>query len=201
MSELIAFYGGTFSPPHIGHIHAVRAFAEYVKPDKLLIIPTAIPPHKQSVDGASDEERLEMCRLAFHDIPGAEISDLELRRGGKSYTADTIAALSADGDRVAMLIGTDMLLTLDSWYHPEYIFAHADLYCIRREDDPEMALRIEEKNHSYLAQYGKSVCVIPARALPLSSTMIREAIATGMYREYLPPDVAAYIEERRLYRQ
>ncbi len=200
MSKLVAFYGGTFSPPHIGHVHAVRTFQKAVKPDTLLIIPTAIPPHKQKSNGASNDDRLQMCRLAFSDIPGAEVSDLEFHRSGKSYTADTIAVLCEGGDRVAMLIGTDMLLTLDTWYKPEYIFEHADLYCIRREEDVDVTRQIEEKNEVYLRQYGKKVVVLPTKAISLSSTEVRQAIKEGAHAAYLPASVAAYIDERGLYR-
>ncbi len=200
MYDMIAFYGGTFSPPHNGHVHAARVFMNSVKPSRLLIIPTAIPPHKQSVDGASDEDRLAMCRLAFADIPHTEVSDLEMQRGGKSYTADTIAALSEHGARVAMLIGTDMLLTLDSWYHPEYIFSHADIYCIRREDDTLTTEQIEEKNTYYEQQYGKKVILLKSDVLPLSSTAVRDTLLTGRAKEFLPPAVYHYIEERGLYR-
>ncbi len=199
MSDVIAFYGGTFSPPHIGHIHAARMFAEAIQPKKLLIIPSSIPPHKQIVNGADDQDRLEMCRLAFADISGAEVSDIEFHREGKSYTADTIAQLHEDYDRVAMLIGTDMLLTLDTWYHPAYIFSHAELYCFRRENDPEITSAIEMKNEEYFRKYHKRVIVLPGEAISVSSTQIRDALKSGDTSELLTPAVAAYIKERGLY--
>ncbi len=199
MYNTIAFYGGTFSPPHNGHVHAARIFNETVKPDKLLIIPTAIPPHKNTVSGASDNDRLAMCRLAFSTINGAEVSDLELARGGKSYTADTIATLKASCDRVAMLIGTDMLLTLDSWYHPAYIFANADIYCLRREDDVKTERLIADKNEEYLLKYGKKVIMLTSDAYPMSSTDIRDAVRRGGALDDLPASVASYIREEGLY--
>ena len=82
----LGVYGGTFSPPHLGHIESAEAFYREMKLDKLLIIPTFIPPHKEAKDDASPEDRLEMCKLAFSHIPNTEISDMEIKRGGKSYT-------------------------------------------------------------------------------------------------------------------
>ena len=94
----IAIYGGSFNgsfnPPHIGHAEAARAASKALEPDKFLIIPTNTPPHKElEANSPSPEQRLEFCRLAFGDIPGVEVSDMELRREGKSYTADTVDAL------------------------------------------------------------------------------------------------------------
>ena len=86
----IAIYGGSFNPPHLGHMEAARTVAAELAPDKLLIIPDNIPPHKEVEPGCpTAEERLELCRLAFRDVPGAEVSDMEIRRQGKSYTAHT----------------------------------------------------------------------------------------------------------------
>ena len=90
----IAIYGGSFNPPHIGHVAAARSVYEQLQPDRFLIIPASTPPHKALEDNSPEpEERLEMCRLAFGDIPGAEISDMEMRREGKSYTATTVELL------------------------------------------------------------------------------------------------------------
>ncbi len=199
MFDVIAFFGGTFSPPHRGHVHAARVFYEHVKPNKFLIIPTAIPPHKSSVIGADDEDRLAMCRLAFRDIRGAEVSDIELLRGGKSYTADTIAELKKLANQVVMLIGTDMFLTLDTWYHPDFIFDNAEIYCVRREGDYDIVRQMEEKNEEYFTRFGKKVCILTCETLPMSSTEIREGIRHGMVENTLPPAVADYIRERGLY--
>ena len=81
----IAIYGGSFNPPHVGHVEAARSVYAELKPDRFLIIPTNIPPHKELEENSpSPEERLEYCRLAFGEIPGAEISDMEIRREGRS---------------------------------------------------------------------------------------------------------------------
>ena len=99
----IAIYGGSFNPPHRGHVEAARSVQQALKPDRLLIIPTNIPPHKQmEADSPRPSERLAFCRLAFGDIPGAEISDLEIRRKGKSYTYDTVTLLKKQNPGASM---------------------------------------------------------------------------------------------------
>ena len=110
----IGIYGGTFSPPHNGHLAAARAFMEQMWLDILYVIPAAIPPHKQMAEPVSAADRLEMCRRAFAGMEGVYVSDMEIRRGGKSYTVDTLRELSGDDRRLFLLCGTDMVLTLDS---------------------------------------------------------------------------------------
>ena len=120
----IALYGGSFNPPHLGHAEAAYTVYEELKPDKLLIIPDNIPPHKEMEEGCpSAEERLELCRLAFAEIPGAEVSDIEVRREGRSYTADTVELLRAQYPEAELILvmGTDMLLCFEDWYRFEYL--------------------------------------------------------------------------------
>lgn len=199
MSELIGIYGGSFSPPHRGHISAVKGFSKAIKPDKLLIIPTYEPPHKVLADGVSALDRLAMCRLAFSDIPRVEVSDIEIVREGKSYTSDTLRALAAPNRELAFLIGTDMMLTLDAWHEPEVIFSLADLYCVRRESDADMTLAIARKNAIYNEKFGKTVRVLDTPIQEVSSTEIRESLSRGETPEYLTPSVLTYIRERGLY--
>ena len=118
----IGIYGGTFAPIHNGHVEAARAFMEQMKLDYLFVIPTCLPPHKQ-VDSSDDPlYRLRMCELAFRGIDGVVISDVEIARGGKSYTYDTLVELSRPDARLFLLCGTDMVLTFDKWYRFEDIF-------------------------------------------------------------------------------
>ena len=96
-------YGGTFSPPHLGHYLAARAFLEKVELDELLIIPALVPPHKQIKYEDDPVSRLEMCRLAFADLDKTSVSDLELNRGGKSYTVMTLRELAREGRELYFL--------------------------------------------------------------------------------------------------
>ena len=130
--DKIAILGGTFNPPHNGHIHLLKAFSEEFDFDKILIIPTAVPPHKEVKELASGEQRLKMCELAFE---GCEICDYEIKRGGKNYTADTLEYLKSvyPESRFYFIMGTDMLLSFASWRDPERIIKNAVLLCDSRE--------------------------------------------------------------------
>ena len=125
----IGIYGGAFNPPHLGHITAARAVFELLKLDKLLVIPTGHPPHKTLPPGSpGPERRLEMTRLAMAGLGDwMEISDMELRREGNSYTADTLARVKEryPEDELWLLMGADMFLTLQAWREPERILSLA----------------------------------------------------------------------------
>lgn len=124
-------YGGTFNPIHLGHLHILQEFIRRLSLDRVLLIPTRIPPHKQAESLAEAEDRLEMCRLAAEEITEAPVllSRLELSREGKSYTAETLEELKREfpGDEFYLLMGEDMFLTVDRWYRPETIFALAKI--------------------------------------------------------------------------
>lgn len=197
----VGIYGGTFSPIHCGHVAAARAFMEQMWLDILYIIPTGIPPHKIMQGDATAADRLEMCRLAFADMDGVIISDAETKREGKSYTVDTLRAFSHEGDRLFFLIGTDMLLTLDTWREPDEIFRLAYPTYIRREADAELDDQIVEKIKLYQEKFGKVVRRIVTPPIELSSREVRAAVAAGEPIDALvPPAVAAYIEAHGLYR-
>lgn len=199
--ETLAIYGGTFSPPHLGHVHAAEAFFNALEPDRLLIIPAAAPPHKAPVAGAGPAERLAMCRLAFSHIPRVEISQIELLRQGKSYTVETLRALEAANRRIVMLVGTDMLLSLDTWYCAEEIFARAEIAAIRRESDLETAEKLQKTAEKYREKYDARVRFIDVPPVEISSTELRARIADGRsVSRYLSSEVEAYIKQWRLYR-
>ena len=105
----VGIYGGTFSPVHNGHVAAARAFMEQMWLDILYVIPTGVTPHKDMKGDATASDRLEMCRLAFGGMEGVIVSDLEMRREGKSYTVDTLRELYDPDGRLFLLMGTDML--------------------------------------------------------------------------------------------
>ena len=197
----VGIYGGTFSPVHNGHVAAAKAFMEQMWLDILYVIPTGVTPHKDMKGDASAKDRLEMCRLAFADMDGVIVSDLEISREGKSYTVDTLRELYDPAGRLFLLMGTDMLLTLDQWREPEEIFKLCYPVYIRREEDAALDGRIVEKITSYQEKFGKVVRRIVAPAIELSSSEVREAIAKGEAVDaMIPPVVARYIETNQLYR-
>ena len=150
---------------------------------------------------ATAADRLEMCRLAFEGVEGVIVSDLEMKREGKSYTVDTLRELYDPEGRLFLLMGTDMLMTLDQWREPDEIFRLCYPVYVRRETDGELDAPIVEKIKSYQDKYGKVVRRIVTPAIELSSTDVRAAVADGFPIEgAVPPAVAAYIRERGLYR-
>lgn len=197
----VGIYGGTFSPVHNGHVAAAKAFMEQMWLDILYVIPTGVTPHKDMKGNATAADRLEMCRLAFADMEGVIVSDLEMKREGKSYTVDTLRELYDPNGRLFLLMGTDMLMTLDQWREPDEIFRLCYPVYIRRETDESLDQAIVEKITSYQEKYGKVVRRIVAPAIELSSTDIRAAVAEDFPIEgAVPPAVAAYIREHNLYR-
>ena len=140
----IGIYGGTFDPPHLGHMEAAKAALDQLGLDRLLIIPDREPPHKDlAAEAATPQQRLDMAALMADGLgPRAEASDLELRREGKSYTADTVEELHEQfpEDELWLLMGTDMFLTVQNWYQPERIFQYAGVAAFSRslEDSQEM---------------------------------------------------------------
>ena len=197
----VGIYGGTFSPVHNGHVAAAKAFMEQMWLDILYVIPTGVTPHKVMKGGVNAKDRLEMCRLAFEGVDGVIVSDLEMRREGKSYTVDTLREMYDPAGRLFFLMGTDMLLTLDRWREPEEIFRLCYPVYIRREADAALDDRIVEKITEYHRRFGKMVPRIVSPAIELSSSDVREAVGNGLPIDGLvPPAVARYIEENHLYR-
>ena len=185
-------YGGTFNPIHNGHLHIVEEFRRGLGLDRVLLIPTRVPPHKAAPDLASAGERFAMCRLAAQGKPWLELSDIEMRREGKSYTAETLEELSA-------LMGEDMFLTLGRWYRPETIFSLASVCTTPRSPDGLDALR--QKALEYTGQFQARCFLEHIPYLPISSTQVRQAVARGEDISGLVPQaVAAYMKERGLYR-
>ena len=196
----IGIYGGTFSPVHLGHVQAAKAFMEQMWLDVLYVIPTGVTPHKEMDGGVTSAQRMRMCELAFEGVEGVIVSDIEIKREGKSFTVDTLGALAGEDRRLFLLMGTDMMLTLDTWRAPERIFELCYPVYIRRESDKALDAQIVQKITEYNQKYGKVVRRIVADPIELSSTEIRAAIREGREIESLvPARVAAYIKENGLY--
>ena len=196
----IGIYGGTFSPPHNGHLHAAKAFMEQMWLDILYVIPTAIPPHKEMDVPVSAEDRLEMTRRAFSGMEGVYVSDMEIARGGRSFTVDTLRELSGEDRRLFLLCGTDMMLTLDQWRAPEEIFRLSYPVYIRREADRTLDQKIIDKIAEYREKYGKVVRRIVTEPIELSSNEIRTRLAESKQISHLvPASVETYIRDKHLY--
>ena len=197
----IGIYGGTFAPVHRGHVAAAEAFIRQMELDLLYVIPAGIPPHKQIDEADDPAHRLAMCELAFGGMEKAIVCDMEITRGGKSFTVDTLRALSGEDRRLFLLMGTDMMLTLDSWRSPEEIFRLCYPVYIRRERDPILEGQIVAKNQLYQEKYGRIVRRLMADVIELSSTEIRDRVKNGEeITDLVPTPVADYIKSNGLYR-
>lgn len=201
----IGIYGGTFNPPHLGHFQAAKTAIAALKLDKLILIPAALPPHKELPEGTpSPERRLEMTEKMADAMamPGTvEVSDLELRRPGKSYTADTLEQLHRQYPQAKLwlLMGTDMFLTLHLWREPERIMALAGICAFgRTEQDGE---ELFAPQRAYLKEhFGAEIVTITLPGLvDISSTRLRAGLDQGLGRRYLVPAVYGCILMNSLY--
>ena len=196
----IVVYGGSFNPPHLGHVEAARTVSAELAPDKFLIIPTNVSPHKMLAEGSPEPRaRLEMCRLAFADIPGAEISDMELQREGKSYTAQTVEELrhSFPDDELVLVMGTDMFLSFETWYRFEYLLENCTLAVLARDEDEDVQLR--RQRDALAEKYGARVIILKHDPVAASSSDIRERLRFGIGSELLPDSVYSEIIRRHYY--
>lgn len=194
-------FGGTFNPVHCGHVRLARHYMEGARLDRLLVIPTRMPPHKNAVDLLSGAQRMEMCRLAFGQMPGCQVSGLEMERPEKSYTVDTLEALHMQypQDSLCLLMGSDMFLTMTHWKDWQRIFQLASLCVGARETDLDGRLEAEKIR---LEQLGASCELIPMVPMEISSTEIRRRIADGQSVSGLVPEkVEAYILKYGLYQR
>lgn len=194
----VGIFGGTFNPPHIGHVASAKCFSEQMKLDELLIIPTFIPPHKVYESSVSCDERLDMCKLAFADIPNVVVSDMEIKRGGASYTYLTLKELSNDNVELYFLCGTDMIVSMGEWKNPDIIFALAKICYIRRESENSNDLIIREKCQEYANKYQAEIFEICGNVIDISSSEIRNDHVD--LKSFLPDAVYDYIKEMELYK-
>lgn len=191
-------FGGTFNPPHIGHVHAACAASESLGLE-VLFVPDNIPPHKELPRGsASARDRFAMTQIAARSVPGAAVSDMELRRGERSYTADTVEELHVSYPDVELwlIVGTDMLCSLDHWYRPERILKLCRVAALARSTGDHM--RIRDQAERLEARFGAHVSVVDTDPIPVSSSQIREGLYHGT-EKWLPEGVFAYIKEKGLY--
>ncbi len=200
--EKIGIFGGTYNPPHVGHLNIVSKFVEDYELDRVLIIPTFVPPHKSAPDLASSEDRIEMCKRTFRD-PIYEVSAVEIDRQGKSYTYDTLRELKGMYKKAEFffLCGDDMLMSLHTWYKPARILDLTTIVAAVRsnaytnEDLEAYAI----KHFPAEFQEGK-IKLMPIEPLELSSSSIREKRKNGESIEGLVTDeTLEFINDGGLY--
>ncbi len=211
----IGILGGTFDPIHVGHLRMAEALRDLFALRRFVFIPSAVPPHKPAERLSPTGDRYEMVKLATADNPSFEVSDLELRRGGTSYSVQTLEALREEFGGAADIfftMGDDAFAEIETWKDWRRIFTLVHLVVVARpgpgKSFPERLLPVEAReafcyspdDDSYGHSSGRKVFFRDIGALQVSSTAIREMVRAGRSIRYLVPDaVREYIERHHLY--
>jgi nicotinate-nucleotide adenylyltransferase len=194
----VGILGGTFNPPHIGHlVCAQEAYREF-ELDRVLLIPARIPPHKPVEHEPGAHHRLELCRVAVADDERFEVSDLELRRDGPSYTVDTLKELNteAPNNELFLIVGGDIAAGLPRWREPERVLDLARLSIAKRRGTARSSIDTALGG----LRGGDRARFFDMPRIGVSSTMVRRRVRSGQPIRYLVPDaVRAYIERHGLY--
>lgn len=196
----IGIFGGSFNPPHNGHINIVRKITDFYGFDKVFIIPSSIPPHKRIIGDVTPIERYEMCKLAFGDSDFF-VSDIEMTRVGKSYTYDTLFELKkSNNGELNLIIGSDMLLCFEEWYRYEQILKMAKIIVSSRNRNRKETGLIKEKADKLNRLYPNTVTIFDMEPFEISSTEIREMLKNNEdISAFVPKSVCEYIYRRGLY--
>ena len=193
-------FGGTFNPFHLGHLKLVREVEKTVSPDRFILMPAHLPPHKLAEDLVSDADRLEMCRLAAMEVEGVEVSDYEINAGGKSYTVFTLEHFHElyPDDELYFAMGSDMLISFLNWYRTDRIMELATLVCNCRDENDREAITTAKAE---IESRGGRCVLTECDALVCSSTDVRTRIESGLpIDDLVPKSIAEYIDKRGLYR-
>ena len=196
----IGIYGGTFNPPHLGHIRGASYAKEALGLERVLLLPDRLAPHKDLPETApTPEQRLEMLRIALAGEEKIQSSDIELRREGVSYTYLTLEALREQypEEELILLMGTDMFLSFESWKEPERICGLATLGVFYRGEKGEKEKILAQKEA--LEAKGAKVELVENDIINISSTQLRRLLAFHAADEFLPAGVGEYIRANGLY--
>lgn len=194
----VGILGGTFNPPHLGHLVCAQEAYIQLKLERVLFIPARTPPHKPVEEEPGPEHRLELCRLAVQDDPRFEVSDLEMKREGPSYTVDTLSELhsNAPDNDLYLIVGGDVAAGLPEWHEPERVLSLATLAVAKRRGTPR------ESVEAALAHLngGDRAELFRMPRIGVSSTVVRRRVEAGEPVRYIVPDaVAEYIIDHGLY--
>jgi nicotinate-nucleotide adenylyltransferase len=194
----VGILGGTFNPPHLGHLVCAQEAFQQLELDRVLMIPTLTPPHKTLHDDPGPAHRLELCRLAADEDERFEVSAVELDRDGPSYTVDTLEELhvTAPDSELYLIVGGDIAVGLPAWRQPERVLQLATLAVADREGTPRFTIEMALDR----VPGGERVRFFAMPHIAISSTLVRRRLRAGNAVRYLVPDqVIEYIERHRLY--
>ncbi len=214
----IALFGGTFNPIHYGHLRLAEEVREGLALEPVVFVPAAVPPHKGGAEASTARSRLEMTGIAIAGNPSFEVSDMEIRRGGPSYTVETLRELKKEGYKgakdlsISLIIGGDSFNDITTWCEYEEILTLASLIVVERPHTPVKKVaevlperlarkyRYDREAEAYQSSFGTSITYLTTTLMAISSSDIRERVRQGLSIRYLlPPEVAEYIMKNRLY--
>ena len=190
----IGIFGGTFNPPHVGHLIVVESVRERLKLDRVIFVPSYISPHKRRGEETLAAHRLKMVRLAIQGNPSFSVSDIEIKRKGTSYTFETLETLQKEyhGAKLYLLMGIDNFVEFHTWKKPQRIAELATLVVMNRPAEPRATSKRKLRSVTEF---------VPVPEIQLSSTDIRMRVREGKTIRFLVPDsVAHYIMRTKLYR-
>ncbi len=203
---MIGMLGGTFDPVHLGHISIALEVAERLQLESLQLVPCHLPVHRDPAHG-NPEDRLAMLELAVADYPELQINDLEIRRGGQSYTVDTLKQLRQQNDSsMVFIMGSDAYNGFLDWREPEQILSLASLVVCHRPGVPINPDIFAERQVTSIAEFTAAqqgmILSLAVEENPCASTSVRQSLIRGkLPTDCLHPSVLHYIEERNLYRR
>jgi nicotinate-nucleotide adenylyltransferase len=187
----VGIFGGTFDPIHLGHLITAQSVKELRNLEKIIFIPAFISPHKSDAKTSSPEDRLNMIKLAVDGIPFFDYSDTEVKKGGVSYSIDTLRELKKHYSELELLIGYDNIFSFHTWKEPDEILNLAKIIVLKRKSSHPP--QFEDK-------YYHQAVFVQTRGIEISATDIRERVKNGMPINFLvPPAVIKYIYEHKLY--
>jgi nicotinate-nucleotide adenylyltransferase len=194
----LGILGGTFNPPHLGHLVSAQEAYLQLGLDRVMFVPARIPPHKPVDDEPGVEHRLELCRLAVRGDERFTVSDVEIVRAGPSYTVDTLDELTskAPDSELFLILGGDIAAGLPDWHEPEKVLSLSTLAIAERPG----TTRAQIEGALERLRGGERATFFPMPTIELSSTEIRRRVRAGQPIRYIVPDaVAAYIRDNQLY--
>ena len=195
----VAILGGTFDPPHLGHLILAEQIKNYFDLAEIIFMPAGKPPHKKIKDILPNQHRFKMLKLAIDENPKFYLSDWELKKDGYSYTANTLSEFvpQLDADEVFFIIGADSLAEIFEWKEPEYLLAEGKFIVFNRPGYNLNEILKEEKYRPFL----NNIWTYQGLNIEISSSLIRKEIRNGNSIRYLTLDqIKMYIEENNLYR-
>ena len=187
----VGIFGGTFDPIHLGHLITAQSVREIRKLEKIIFIPAYISPHKSDIKTSSADDRLNMIKLAIEGISFFEYSDLEIRKGGVSFTVDTLRELKEKYENLEFIVGYDNIFTFNTWRDPDEIMNLATIVVLKRKSSHPPEFKDKYYNQAVFVQ---------TRGIEISATDLRERVKKELPINFLvPPKVMEYIYNHKLY--